>query len=436
METGDLWKLALLAICLLLSAFFSASETAFIALSRVRLLHLENAGRPGASRIARLMERPQRILATVLLGNNLVNTGAAALATAVAINLVDNPDIAVLAATVGVTLVLLVFCETLPKSLAWSRSEEAVFIVSRPLVAAGWVLAPAVTVLQGISLLASKALGIDNSRAQVTEDEIRTMISVGARTGTVEPTEAEMLEKVFHFGDRQVQEVMTPRTEILWVEKGTRLQEFLKVYAQETHTRFPVYEGDTENVVGLLSVKDLMQTMAEGDIGPDSVVTEVMRSVYFVPETKLVSRLFEEMRASGQQMAMVIDQYGGVAGLVTLKSLLEVIVGPVREEGEDTRDEFETIGENVYDADAGLGIHEANEEMGLDLPEGDYQTLAGFILEQLGHIPQEGEYLYYRDLRMQVTEMKRVKIERVRIHVLGRTNGRVRAETPSRRNGG
>jgi putative hemolysin len=246
----------------------------------------------------------------------------------------------------------------------------------------------------------------------------------------VEPTEAEMLEKVFHFGDRQVHEVMTPRTEILWVEKDTSLDEFLKVYAQQTHTRFPVYEGDTENVVGLLSVKDLVQTMAEGEIGPDASVTEVMRTVYFVPETKSVSRLFEEMRESGQQMAIVIDQYGGVAGLVTLKSLLEVIVGPVREEGEDARDEFEAVGENVYDADAGMGVHEANEELGLDLPEGDYQTLAGFILEHLGHIPNEGEYLYYRDLRLQVTEMKRVKIERVRIHVLGRANGRVRSGDP------
>ena len=430
METGDLWKLALLVLCLVLSAFFSASETAFIALSRVRLLQLEDGGRPGARRVAKLMERPQRILATVLLGNNLVNTAAAALATAVAINLVDNPDIAVLAATIGVTLVVLIFCETLPKTLAWSRSEEAAFTVSRPLVMVGLVLAPAVTLLQGISLLASRALGIDNARAQVTEDEIRTMISLGARTGTVEPTEAEMLENVFHFGDRQVHEVMTPRTEILWMENGTRLDDFLKVYGRQTHTRFPVYEGDTENVVGLLSVKDLVQTMAEHGVGPDSSVTKVMRPVYFVPETKSVSRLFEEMRESGQQMAIVIDQYGGVAGLVTLKSLLEVIVGPVREEGEDARDEFEAIGENVYDADAGMGVHEANEELGLDLPEGSYQTLAGFILEQLGHIPQEGEHLYYRDLRLQVTEMKRVKIERVRIHVLGRANGRVRRGDP------
>ena len=425
MDSGDLWKLAVLVLCLVLSAFFSVSETAFIALSRVRLLQMEDAGRPGDRRVARLMERPQRVLATVLLGNNLVNTAAAALATAIAISLVDNPNLAVLAATIGVTLVLLIFCETLPKTLAWSRSEEAAFAVSRPLVMVGWVLSPAVTLLQGISLLVSRAFGIDNVRAQVTEDEIRTMISLGARAGTVEPTEAEMLEKVFHFGDRQVHEVMTPRTEIVWVEKGTRLDEFLKVYGRRTRTRLPVYEGDTENIVGLLSVKDLMSTMAERGIVPDSSVTEVVRPVYFVPETKLVGQLFGEMRERGQQMAIIIDQYGGVAGLVTLKSLLEVIVGPVREEGEDASEEFEAIGENVYDVDGGMGIQEANEELGLDLPEGNYQTLAGFILEQLGHIPQEGEHLYYRDLRLQVTEMKRVKIERVQVHVFGRANGRV-----------
>ena len=421
MEGGDLWKLVLILVCLVLSAFFSGSETAFIALSRVRLMHLVNIRKPGAGRVTRLLERPEKLLATVLLGNNLVNTAAAALATALVISVMDNANLSILVSTVGVTLLLLVFGETVPKTLAWRRPEGVAFGVSRSLVVVGWVLSPAVRLLQAISTLTSRAFGITAVHSQVTEEEIRTMISVGAQAGAVEASEAELLEKVFHFGDRQVQEFMTPRTEIVWVERDTTLHEFLRIYNQETHTRFPVYQEDMENIVGILSVKDLLQTMAQRGLGEDESVGSVLRPAYFVPETKLVAELFSEMRQAGQQMSIVIDQYGGVAGLVTLKRLLEVIVGPVGEEGEPAKEEFAAIGENVYEVDAGMAIQEANDEMGLALPEGNYQTLAGFILERLGHIPNEGEYLYYKDLALEVTEMKRLKIERVQVRRSGQT---------------
>ncbi len=415
MEPSDLWKLALLAVCLVLSAFFSASETAFIAFPRVRLLYLLNLGRPGAGRVSRLLERPEKLLATVLLSNNLVNTAAAALATAIAISIIDNANLAVLVSTVVVTFLLLVFGETLPKTVAWSLAEKVAFAVSGPLIVVGWILSPAIRLLQGVSFLVNRALGISTTHSQVSEEEIRTMISVGAQAGAVEPTEAEMLEKVFHFGDRQVQEIMTPRTEIVWVEKGATLEEFLKIYSRQTHTRFPVFEGDPENIIGILSVKDLLQAIAQKGLRPGNSVADVQRPAYFVPETKLVAELFSELREAGQQMAIVVDQFGGVAGLVTLKRLLEVIVGPVGEEGEPAVEEFAAIGENIYEVDAGIGIQEANDELRLDLPEGNYQTLAGFILERLGHIPREGEHLHYKDLRLEVTEMRRLKIEQVRV---------------------
>ena len=419
MEDGDLWKIVALAVCLVLSAFFSASETAFIALPRLRLMHLVSTRRPGAARVSMLLDHPERLLATVLLGNNLVNTAVAALATAIAINMIDNGGLAVLASIGGATLVLLVFGETLPKTLAWNRSERVAFAVSRPLILVGWMLLPAVRLLQWTSLLVTRALGISGIHPQVSEEEIRTMISVGARAGAVEATEAELLEKVFHFGDRQVQEVMTPRTEIVWVEKGTTLAEFLSLYSQVTHTRFPVYEGDIENVVGTLSVKDLLLAMAQRNLAPDSAVSDVLRPAYFVPESKPVGELFSELRQVGQQMAIVVDQFGGVAGLATLKQLVEVIVGPVGEEGEPAREEFATVGDNVYDVDAGMGIQEVNDELGLGLPEGNYQTLAGFILERLGHIPQAGEHLDYGDLSLEITEMRRLKIERVQVYKAG-----------------
>ncbi len=419
MDSGDLWKLIVLPVFLALSALFSASETAFVALPRARLLHLVNTGKPGAKLVSQMIQRPEKFLATVLLSNNLMNTAATALTTALAISLIDNGDLAVLVATVVTTLLLLVFGETLPKTLAWGRAETVAFALSRPLTLVGWLLSPAVRLLQVISTLVTTVFGINGNRFQVTEEEIRTMISAGSEAGTVEPVEAEMLEKVFRFGDRQVQEIMTPRTEIVWVEKDTTLEEFLLIYSQQTHTRFPVYEADKENIVGILSVKDLLQTMAQNSLQSDSKVSNVLRPAYFVPETKLIGELFSELRLAGRQMAIVIDQHGGVAGLVTLKRLLEVIVGPVGEEGEPAQEEFSAIGENVYDVDAGIGIQEANSDLGLDLPEGDYQTLAGFILEQLGHIPQEGEHVYYRDLRLEITKMTRLKIDRVQIQWVG-----------------
>ena len=421
MEAGDLWKLGVLGVCLVLSAFFSASETALIALPRVRLVHLVNIGKPGAARVSQLIQRPEKLLATVLLGNNLVNTAMAALATVVVISIIDNEDLGLLVATLGIALILLVFGETLPKTVAWTRAESVAFGVSHPLTAVGWLLSPATRLIQGVSYLATRAMGATPARLYVSEEEIRTMISVGAQAGAVEPDEAEMLEKVFHFGDRQVREIMTPRTEIVWVERDTNLKGFLETYERETHTRFPVYEGDMENVVGTLSVKDLLQTMAQRHLSAESSVTHVLRPAYFVPETKLVGELFSELRKEGQQMAIMIDQFGGVAGLLTLKRLLEVIVGPVGEEGEPAQEEFATIGENTYDVDAGMAIQEANDDLGLNIPEGNYQTLAGFILERLGHIPQEGEHLYYKNLQLEVTEMQRVKIERVQIRVLAQT---------------
>ena len=243
MDAGDSWRWGLLAIFLILSAFFSASETAFIALPKARLLHLVQTKRAGAARVSRLIQKPERFLATVLLSNNLVNTAAAALTTILVVELIGNPLVSALVSTVGITLILLLFCESLPKTIAWHRSESVSFLASRPLMLVGLLLAPVVAIVQGITTLFSRALGISGSSAHLTSDEeIRTLIAAGAQTGAVEAEEAELLEKVFRFGDRQMQEVTTPRPEIVWLEKGATLSEFLDVYREYSHTRFPVYE--------------------------------------------------------------------------------------------------------------------------------------------------------------------------------------------------
>lgn len=415
MDAGDSWRWGLLALCLILSAFFSASETAFSALPKARLLHLQRTGRTGAGRVSALIQRPERFLATVLLSNNLVNTAAAALATVIVVDLIGNPSISVVVSTLGVTLVLLIFCETLPKTIAWHRSEMVAFAVSRPLYVVGLALAPAVTVLQGITMVVKRAIGITDSSQHVGEEEIRTLIAAGAQTGTVEADEAELLEKVFRFGDRQVLEVMTPRTEIVWLQKGATLSEFLEIYQTSSHTRFPVFEGSKENVVGILSVKDVLSGLSAGQISPESDVTTLLREAYIVPETKSVSDTFAEMRQARHTVALTFDEFGGIAGLATTKQLLEVIVGQVGDEGPVPEETVTHLGGDSYLVDAAVGISEINEELGLDIPEGDYQTLAGFILAQLGRIPENDDVVEYRDLSITVKAMDGVRIDEVEL---------------------
>ena len=415
MDAADSWRLGLLVICLVLSAFFSASETAFIALSRARLLHLVRMGRPGANRVSNLIQRPERFLATVLLGNNLVNTATAALATVIVADVVGNSSLAVLISTFGVTLILLLFCETLPKTIAWNRPEAVALGVSRPLRLAGLVLAPAVGLLQVFSTLVNRALGTQGMAPHVGDEEIRTLIAAGAQTGTVEADEAALLEKVFRFGDRQMREIMTPRPEIIWLDRGATLAGFLAIYKEYSHTRFPVYEDSMENVVGILSVKDVLSGMTSGEWSPDGVVTGHLRDAFFVPETKSVSDTFQEMREGGHTVVLTFDEFGGIAGLATLKQLLEIIVGQVGEEGAAPEEAVTRLGRDNFRVDAGVAISEINEELALDLPEGDYQTLAGFMLDRLGRIPEAGEVVEYRDLRLTIKSMEGLRIEEVQL---------------------
>ena len=398
-------------MCLVLSAFFSSSETAFIALPRARLIHLLHIGRPKAALVDRMVKRPEKLLATVLLSNNLVNTAAASLGTALALSLITDETVAVLVATAAVTLLLLIFSESLPKTIAWNRSETVAFAFARPLSIVAIVLSPPIRALQGVIYLFTKLLRVNYSTSELSEEEIRSLIAVGAQSGVVEPAEAELLEKVFRFGDQQIQEIMTPRTEIVSVEQGTTLEQFLKLYSQHSHSRFPVYEGEIENVVGVLSNKDVLLALGRGNLQPEDSATGLLREAYFVPETKTVGSTFSEMRLNGYGLVLTVDEFGGISGVVTLKKMLEVIVGQVGDEGNLPEEEYTSLGENSYRVNAGMSVLEANQKMNLKLPEGEYQTVAGFLLDRLGYIPESGEILEYRDWTFTVRRMNGVRIE-------------------------
>ncbi len=423
MMDGDFLSLALVFVLLALSAFFSSSESAFLSVQRTRIAHLVSEGVPGARRVANMIGEPERLLATILLGNNIVNAATTAVITAAVVAFVGGASepagvtpAGVVIATAISTIALVLFGEIIPKTIAVRNSEKVAFLYSRPLTWTEYLLLPLVLILQWATrgLNALLGGGIEERRS-ITEDEFRSLIDIGEAEGEFEPAEAEMLENVFQFGDRQVKEVMTPRTEMITVQQGSTLREFLDIYSQTQHTRFPVYRNSPDNVIGIISSKDVLRRMAQTNLSYHDSVTEAIRDTYFVPETKRISELFDELRTTGNQIALVIDEFGGVSGLVTLKRLLEVVVGPVGEEGESPEEGFRAIDENTFHVEGGMIIQEANQEMGIELPHGEYETIAGFALDVLGHIPTRGEQFEYENLTFEILDMQDLRIEEIRV---------------------
>ena len=403
---------ALLVICLLFSAFFSSSETAFVSLQRIRVQHLVENNARGAKRVARMIARPEKLLSTVLFGNTLANTAAAAKATALAINFWGERGL--IYATLGLTAFLLIFAETTPKTVAVQHAERLAILFARPLAFFSWLFTPFVIVLSRIAIGLTRLFGGSTASLSLARpEEIRTMITLGEREGTMEEAEAEMLHKVFDFGDRPVREVMVPRPEVVAIEQGATIADFLVLYAESPLSRFPVYQENMDNVLGILSVKDVLMAEAKNTINNESTIDELVRPAYFAPETKRINELFAEMRDKNFRMCVVVDEYGGTAGIVSLSRLVEEIVGEVGDELVEVEKDFEVINDYTFQVDGSMRVEEVNEEMELDLPEGDYETVAGFVLHLLGHIPKQNEQLRYKGLKLVITEMRGRKIEKI-----------------------
>ena len=417
MVAGGTLSLILIGVFLVFSAFFSSSEAAFLSLQRTRIAYLVSTGIPGAKRVADMIGQPERLLSTILLGNNLMNVAFTSVVTVSAIEFVgeSNRGQGVAIATAVSTVALLLAGEIVPKTIAVRNSERVAFIYARPLKWTEYLLLPFVVFLQWITRGLNAVLGGSEPESSITEGEFRSLIDIGESEGTFKPSEAEMLEKVFQFGDRHVREVMTPRIEMVSINEGSNFREFLDIYAQNTHTRFPVFTDTVDDITGVISAKDLLNKMANEGVDYNASATDVQREAYFVPETKRISELFDELRQSGHQMAIVIDEFGGVAGLVTLKSLLEVVVGPVGEEGEAPEEEFRAIDENTFHVEGGMSIQEANQELEIELPEGEFETIAGFVLETLGHIPALNEEFEHENLKFEIIDMQGLRIEEIKI---------------------
>jgi putative hemolysin len=413
MTETEILYIILLVLFVGVTAFFCSSETAFLALQKVKLEHMISTGARNARSVARMIEKPEKLLAVVLLGINLANTAAAALGTLLAISIWG--DAGILYATIIITVVILIFAETTPKTFAARHAERTATFFVRPLGFISWLLTPFVSALSWMANGLAKILGgTPEYKSLASAEEIRTMISVGHKEGTVEADEAKLLHKVFEFGDRPVHEVMIPRPEVVAITDGSKLSDLLALYAENPMSRFPVYRENMDNVVGILSVKDVMMALAKGTFTEDSSIDELTRPAYFTPETKHIDELFAEMRDNNYRMAVVIDEYGGTAGIVSLSRLVEEIVGEVGDEMAGVEKDFEIINEYTFQIDGSMRIDEANEEMELDFPEGeDYETVAGFILSLLGRIPRTNEQIWYRGSKITITEMRGLKIEKV-----------------------
>jgi len=401
-------------ICLGCAAFFCSAETAFIGMQKLRLQHLIQNGHPAAKRVAKIVEQPEKFLATVLLGINFFETAVATLGTIIAVSLIRNENLAIAIATIVITVVTLIFAELVPKSLAVRYGERIALRYVRPLEVISTILYPLVYILNHIGIRFTKLVGESEiPKPTISEEEFRTAISIGEAEGVVEGNEAEMLHKVFEFTDRPVSKIMVPRTEIAWVEQGTKLSDFLNLYTQGRYSRFPVYQDNTDNVVGMLHAKDVLMKLTDESESRDSVIDDLMRPAYFVPEGKRLGELLAEMRDGGHHAAVVVDEFGGIAGMVTLGQLTEEIVGDIHDELTGEEKDFIVTGDSTFQLDGGFRIEDANEELGLNLPSGDYETVAGFILSHLGRIPKQGEHFKYQNLKFVITEIRGMKIEKV-----------------------
>jgi putative hemolysin len=424
--------LVLIVLCVFLSGLFSTAEMALVSLQRVRLEHLVNTGVPGAGLVARLVERPERLLSTVLTGNEVVQTAAATLATALAIDWWGQAGI--IFATIGMVIILLIFCDTTPKIVAINHAERLSLTLARPVRIISWLLNPFVFVLSWISSLLTKLVGgTAMPRSLVSEAEIRTMISVGHREGTVEKEAAEMIHNVFEIGDRPVKEVMVPRPDVVFIEKGTTVADFLKVYEEHPFSRYPVYQEQRDNLAGILSIKDILMAHAKGTITNESLIDDLIKPACLAPETKPVNELLAEMRDGNFHMCVVVDEYGGTAGTVNFNQLIEEIIGPVGSEISGVERDYEVVDERTFQIDGGMRLTEANEEMELGLPEGDYETVAGFVLTLMGRIPRQGEQIKYKNLKIVITKMDAVKIEEILVvkELMDKTAGEKDAAPPN-----
>ncbi len=406
-------EILLFIICVLLTAFFSSSEVALISITRAKVRTLVNEGRPGSDAVAALKESPEHLLITILIGNTVVTTAAASIATAVAIQIFG--DIGVGIATGFVVIMLLVFGEIGPKIYAARASDSFALTIAPVILFFSRIFTPVIWLVERIS--PKFGIGKEVCEPAVTEEEIKEWIDVGKEDGTIEQGEQDMLYSVLEFADTTAREIMTPRVDVIAMEDTMSFEEAIRIFNESGFSRIPVFHDQIDNITGILNVKDIFSAMVSHR--KDSTIKEVMYDPMFVPETKKIDDLLKELQVHRVQMAIVIDEYSSFVGIVTVEDILEELVGDILDEYDKEEPEIQNISEGVFAVDAQMWVDDINERMGLDLPiDESYETVGGLIIDRLGHIPlHPGEKIEINDgkITLIVMQMHGRRIVKVKI---------------------
>lgn len=426
-------KLVLLFVLILVNAFFAMSELAIISLNDNKIEKMAEDGNKKAKKIVKLTENSSRFLSMIQIGVTLAGflTSASASTTFAEMltakvmgvwpmlpqNIINGVSVVLI--TIITSYFSLVLGELVPKKIAMQASEKISFKIVGILLFFSKIFSPLVKVLALSTNAVVRLLGFNPHADEetVTEEEIRMMVDVGGEKGVIEDVQKEMINNIFEFDDLDAGDTMTHRTDMVAVEVNDPLQEVIDVSVENGYSRIPVYEDDQDNIIGIVYIKDLLEYV--GKKLPDKTLRDIMRKPLYVPESKVCGDLFKEMTEKRTQMAVVVDEYGGTAGIVTLEDIIEAIVGNIQDEYDDEDEEISKIDETTFTIDGVTNLEEVEELTGVEMPEGSYDTLAGFIIKNLGFLPQEGEVyeVIYENLKFTVLEVDERRIEKVRVEI-------------------
>ncbi len=405
------WRYLLLLLLLLLSAVFSASETATLSANKIRLKHQADKGNKKARLVLRLRSESNRFLGSVLVGNNLVNIAFSSLVTSLSLSLGER---GVAMAVLVSTALIVLFGEVLPKTLVSINPESSAIHLARlsALIVKlfHW---PAWGFTTLVDLLL-RSLGKKQPRtALITAEELQTVVDTAAREGSLDVSERDLIQGIFHYADTAVEDIMVPRPDILALSAKLNLSEAVKIASKEKYSRIPIYTNTVENIIGFIHVKDLLSASLEG---LDLSLTELARPPLFVPRTKKVDELFSEMRTANAHLAIVLDEYGSTAGLVTMEDILEEIIGEIRDEYDSREEAITALDDEAYLVKGLVALKEIERELGLVLYEGDdVDTIGGLVFHHLGRIPAKGDTVQIKDLELTIEEMKGKRVGKVKL---------------------
>lgn len=411
--TSDQWlHLVGLFILFVLSAFFSGSETALMSMDRLRVKYLAEKDRPGARKLAALLERPEGVLSAILVGNNVVNIMVSVFATTLFIEFFGQRG--ELLTILVLTPVLLIFSEVCPKTYAANYPEKISFAVLHPIRAFMWLLRPVTWLVAGTSGLLTRVLRGEAVRPLISEDEIRSIIEFGEHAGVVAKDKRRMLHGVFDLAEIRVRDVMVPRTEVVGIDVSASFAEVVQLAATARHSRFPVYEGDLDRVVGVIHSKEILSYL---DRPEDFSLIGLARPPYFVPEAKPIETLMQAFRRKHLHLAVVVDEYGGVEGICTLEDIVEEIVGEIQDEYDEEEILVTQLAPDRYLVDGSTTLRYINRRYGLSLSEEHVNTLAGFLLHRFGSIPEPGDLCEAEGVRFSVRQVEGRRIEKIEMQV-------------------